>query len=91
MLRDSKPTLAAWIVRSPLIIFSAALFALMLGGISPAVQESVASATVPPNLVFIIADDLRWARLGTYRSDEISTPSCTPSRASIFYYWQERF
>lgn len=80
-----------------------ALFALVFGGISPAAQESAASATVPPNIVFIIADDLSWAHLGAYGSDEVrtpnldrlaregvvfenafvSTPSCTPSRASI--------
>lgn len=98
-----KPTLAAWIVRSPPAIFSAALFALVFGGVSAAAQESAASATVPPNIVFIIADDLSWAHLGAYGSDEVrtpnldrlaregvvfenafvSTPSCTPSRASI--------
>ncbi|MYC58783.1 MAG: sulfatase-like hydrolase/transferase, partial [Gammaproteobacteria bacterium] len=52
-----------------------ALFALVFGGISPAAQESAASATVPPNIVFMIADDLSWAHLGAYGSDEVRTPN----------------
>lgn len=63
-------------------------------------QESGAAA---PNIVFIITDDMSWAHMGAYGSDEVdtpnldrlaaegaifenafvSTPSCTPSRASI--------
>lgn len=80
-----------------------ALYALLSGGCSPAAQEPAPDTTVPPNIVFIIADDLSWAHLGAYGSDEVrtpnldrlaregvvfenafvSTPSCTPSRASI--------
>lgn len=80
-----------------------ALYALLSGGCSPAAQEPAPITTVPPNIVFIIADDLSWAHLGAYGSDEVrtpnldrlaregvvfenafvSTPSCTPSRASI--------
>lgn len=80
-----------------------ALYALLSGGCSPVPQEPATNTTAPPNIVFIIADDLSWAHLGAYGSDEVrtpnldrlaregvvfenafvSTPSCTPSRASI--------
>ena len=61
------------------------------------------SSSARPNIVFIITDDMSWAHMGAYGSDEVdtpnldrlaregvifdnafvSTPSCTPSRASI--------
>lgn len=61
------------------------------------------SGEAPPNIVFIITDDMSWAHMGAYGSDAVdtpnldrlagegaifenafvSTPSCTPSRASI--------
>ena len=77
---------------------------LVFGRIAPGIgQEPVRITTVSPNIVFIIADDLSWAHLGAYGSNEVrtpnldrlaregivfenafvSTPSCTPSRASI--------
>jgi arylsulfatase A len=38
----------------------------------------LAAAPAPPNIVFILADDLGWGSLGSYgaRADLISTPNC---------------
>ena len=69
----------------------------------PAAAIGQESGATPPNIVFIITDDMSWAHMGAYGSDEVdtpnvdrlaregaifenafvSTPSCTPSRASI--------
>ena len=47
----------------------------MLSGCSPAGQEPAPNTTVPPNIVFIFADDLSWVHLGAYGSDEVRTPN----------------
>jgi len=69
----------------------------------PAAAIGQESGTATPNILFIITDDMSWAHMGAYGSDEVdtpnldrlaregaifenafvSTPSCTPSRASI--------
>ena len=69
----------------------------------PVIGIGQESGEAPPNIVFIITDDMSWAHMGAYGSDEVdtpnldrlagegaifeyafvSTPSCTPSRASI--------
>ena len=69
----------------------------------PVIGIGQESGAAPPNIVFIITDDMSWAHMGAYGSDEVdtpnldrlagegaifenafvSTPSCTPSRASI--------
>ena len=80
-----------------------ALAAALLTANIPVVGFGQESGSAPPNIVFIITDDLSWAHMGAYGSDEVdtpnldrlaregvtfenafvSTPSCTPSRASI--------
>ena len=75
----------------------------MLAGEIPVNGFGQESGSAPPNIVFIITDDMSWAHMGAYGSDEVdtpnldrlagegvifdhafvSTPSCTPSRASI--------
>lgn len=69
----------------------------------PVIGIGQESGAAPPNIFFIITDDMSWAHMGAYGSDEVdtpnldrlaregvifdnafvSTPSCTPSRASI--------
>ena len=77
--------------------------AVMTVGTVPVVTTGQESGAAQPNIVFIITDDMSWAHMGAYGSDEVdtpnldrlaregaifdnafvSTPSCTPSRASI--------
>ena len=79
------------------------LAAVMLTAWTPMTGFGQESGSAPPNIVFIITDDMSWAHMGAYGSDEVdtpnldrlagegvifdhafvSTPSCTPSRASI--------
>ena len=79
------------------------LAAVMVTAWTPMTGFGQESGSAPPNIVFIITDDMSWAHMGAYGSDEVdtpnldrlagegvifdhafvSTPSCTPSRASI--------
>lgn len=81
-------------------VFAAAVVAAAAIQTAAIGQES---GEAPPNIVFIITDDMSWAHMGAYGSAEVdtpnldrlagegaifenafvSTPSCTPSRASI--------
>ena len=79
---------------------------MLAAALSPpgtAAESAAESAADQPNIVFVIADDMSWAHVGAYGSDEVntpnidrlarqgavfenafvSTPSCTPSRASV--------
>ena len=41
----------------------------------PAAAVGQESGATPPNIVFIITDDMSWAHMGAYGSDEVDTPN----------------
>jgi arylsulfatase A-like enzyme len=52
--------------------------ALMCGGLlglGQVIQQAFPQTAAPPNVVFILADDLGWSDMGTFGSDLVETPS----------------
>ncbi len=51
------------------------LFALVLLALAGLAAPSTAQETRPPNVVYILADDLGWGELGSYGQTRIKTPN----------------
>ncbi len=51
-----------------------ALLAGLTGSLAPAVAAEAARPEGKPNVIFILADDLGWADLGSYGSPHLATP-----------------
>ncbi len=63
-VREWEPAWAVLLSMLSMLAFS--------GTVPAAAQESTVE---PPNIVFIVADDMSWAHLGAYGSDEVRTPN----------------
>ena len=44
--------------------------------------EAVAATPARPNVIFVLADDLGWAELGSYGQQSIRTPSIDRNRSA---------
>lgn len=51
-------------------LFSAVVFSLVSGSVAMAASKPV----TPPNVIFILADDLGWGDLSCYGHDRLRTP-----------------
>ena len=58
------------------VLASAAVAAsVVVAAAIPTAAVGQESGAAPPNIVFIITDDMSWAHMGAYGSDEVDTPN----------------